>query len=313
MGAWSDELGRAMAALSFQTMPASGEPGRFADVRWRDEADSTNADLLFLARAGAPEGVVVVTDYQRSGRGRRGRSWMAPAGGALLASALLLPALAPKAAPLVPWAAALPAADACGEVAGVHPGLKWPNDLVVEGVGTTAKLAGLLAESLVEGDRLVAVVVGMGCNLSAAPAGAVHLEDLAGRPVDRDELLASWLAHLEKHYPTPSRAGPLLGDYRRRCTTLGRTVRVEMEGETFAGRAVDVTADGHLVVETVTGRREVAAGDVVHLRPVVSTGRDRSPPGRQRRPSPPWCAGRVRWATAVRRRWRWVGSRGWWR
>ncbi|HEV2071400.1 MAG TPA: biotin--[acetyl-CoA-carboxylase] ligase [Acidimicrobiales bacterium] len=269
-----------MAALSFQTMPASGEPGRFADVRRREQTDSTNADLLSLAAAGAPEGVVVVTDFQRSGRGRRGRTWMAPPGSALLASVLFRPALAPGAAHLVTMAAALAAADACGDVAGVQPGLKWPNDLVVERAGMTAKLAGLLAESMVEGDRLEAVVVGMGCNLRAAPAGAVHLEDLAGRPVDRDELLAAWLVHLDERYPTPSEAGALLDDYRRRCTTLSRTVRVELEGAIFEGRAVDVTEDGHLLVNTVGGTRDVAAGDVVHLRPAEATGPGRSPPDR---------------------------------
>ena len=256
-----------MAALSFQTVPGGEEPGRFADVRRVDETGSTNADLLLLARSGASEGVVVVTGHQRSGRGRRGRTWLAPPGSALLASVLLRPALGPEAAHLVTVAAALAAVDACHEVAGVDLGLKWPNDLVVDIDGATSKLAGLLAESLVEGDRLAAVVVGMGCNLTTAPPGAVCLDDLAGRAVDRDELLASWLAHLDRRYPSPSRVGALLDDYRRRSTTLGRTVRVELTGETFEGRAIDVTEAGHLMVETAAGRREVTAGDVVHLRP----------------------------------------------
>jgi BirA family biotin operon repressor/biotin-[acetyl-CoA-carboxylase] ligase len=279
-GFWSEELSEAMAALSFQTMPTSAELGRFADVRSSDETGSTNADLLSLARAGAPEGIVVLTDYQRSGRGRRHRTWLAPRGSALLASVLLRPALAPGTAHLVTMAGALAAASACEDVAGIRPGLKWPNDLVVERADRTAKLAGLLAESLVEGDRLEAVVVGMGCNLTAAPPGAVYLEALAGRPVERDELLASWLGHLEAHYPTPSRAGSLLDDYRRRCTTLGRTVRVELESETFEGQAGDITDEGHLVVETVTGTRDVAVGDVVHLHPALATSPGQLPPSR---------------------------------
>jgi BirA family biotin operon repressor/biotin-[acetyl-CoA-carboxylase] ligase len=256
-----------MAALSFQTVPGGEELGRFADVRWLKETSSTNADLVALARLGTPEGVVIVTDHQRRGRGRRGRTWTAPPGSALLASVLLRPPLPPVAASLATVAAALAAADACRDVAGVIAGLKWPNDLVVDDRGgTAAKLAGLLAESLVEGKRLVAVVVGMGCNLKVAPAGAACLDDLAGRPVDRDELLASWLDHLEMRYPSPSGAGALLDDYRRRCTTLGRTVRVELADETFEGRAGDVTAYGHLLVETAIGTREVTAADVHHVR-----------------------------------------------
>lgn len=248
-------------------MPGGEELGRFADVRWLEETGSTNADLVSLARLGAPEGVVIVTDHQRRGRGRRGRTWTAPPGSALLVSVLLRPPLAPAAAQLVTMAAALAAVDACGEVAGVDPGLKWPNDLVVDNPdGSTAKLAGLLAESLVKGNRLAAVVVGMGCNLRAAPTGAAYLDDLAGRPVGRDELLASWLNHLEMRYPSPSGASALLDNYRRRCTTLGRTVRVVLADETFEGRAGDVTAYGHLLVETAIGTREVTAADVHHVR-----------------------------------------------
>jgi len=56
---------------------------------------------------------------------------------------------------------------------------------------------------------------------------------------------------------------------RRRCVTLGRAVRVELSNEVLIGRAADLTDDGRLLVETDVGRREVAAGDVVHLRPPV--------------------------------------------
>ncbi len=251
-------------------MPGGEEPGRFTDVRCVDETGSTNADLLALARAGAPEGVVIVTGYQHRGRGRRGRSWTAPAGSALLASVLLRPPLAPATAQLATVAAALAATDACREVAGVRPALKWPNDLVIDGPdGATVKLAGILAESLVKGERLAAVVVGMGCNLTAAPPGATCLQDLAGRPVDRDELLASWLHHLDQRYPSLSQDDVLLDDYRRHCTTLGRTVRVELGDETLEGVAEEVTREGHLRVHTPAGPREVTAADVHHLRSVA--------------------------------------------
>lgn len=284
-------------------MAPGGEFGRFTDIRHLHETDSTNADVLGLARAGAPEGVVVVTRFQRAGRGRRGRSWTAPPGSALLASVLLRPRLAPDRAPLVALAAAVAAAEACEEVAGVDLGLKWPNDVVVEpggaGGGVFGKLAGLLAESLVEGDVLRAVVVGLGLNLtrtadppespafvddrgrsatpivhrsgrgSAGVAGAVYLEDLAGRPVERDDLLGSWLVHLDRWCSTlssPEGQPAVVEAYRRRCTTLGRLVRVDLAGGAVKGTAVDLTAGGHLVVATAGARHIVAAGDVVHLR-----------------------------------------------
>lgn len=288
-----------MSVLSFQTVPAEGETGRFTDIRRREETSSTNAEVLELARVGAPEGLVVVADHQTAGRGRRGRLWIAPPGSALLASVLLRPRLPAVDAHLVALAAALAASDACFEVASVRPALKWPNDLVLEdpvnedpvnedplkegesgfgrgfmaGGGATGKLAGILAQSLVEGDVLRSVVVGLGCNVTAAAAtlpGAVCLEAAAGRPVDRNALLGAWLGHLDRWY-----ASALVGEggrrtvleaYRRRCSTLGRRVRVELADGAVEGRAVDVADDGRLVVEDANGRREISAGDVVHLR-----------------------------------------------
>ncbi|MDQ3148170.1 MAG: biotin--[acetyl-CoA-carboxylase] ligase [Actinomycetota bacterium] len=250
---------------------------RFDDVRRVAETDSTNTRLLELARAGGPAGVVLVADHQSAGRGRLGRRWEAPPGSALLVSVLLRPELALGRAHLLSMAAALAASDACDALAGLRPPLKWPNDLVVEEAQGTLKLAGLLAESLVDGGELRAVVLGMGLNIDAAPAeGAAALNDHRepGRPpVGRDALLASWLAHLS---PWLDGLESVLAAYRPRCSTLGRPVRVELADRSFEGRALDVTDDGHLLVETADGVREVTVGDVVHVR---VTDRGPSPAG----------------------------------
>lgn len=213
-------------------------PGtRFSDVRRLPEVGSTNRVAADLARAGAGDGLVVVADQQTAGRGRRGRAWESRPGTALLVSVLLRPAPV-----LVTLAAGLAAADACAAVSGVQPALKWPNDLLLG----EAKLGGILAE--VVGD---AVVVGLGVNLSWAPAGAAVL----GPGIDRDALLHAYLGALECH-------GDVLSRYRERCSTLGRYVTVELPVGTVEGVAEAVDDDGRLVV----GGRAVAAGDVVHLR-----------------------------------------------
>ncbi len=264
-----------MGALSFQTMPPRGEPARFADIRRFEQLDSTNRVALELAHHGQTEGVVIVADHQTAGRGRRGRTWSAPPGSALLASVLLRPPIAPGEAHLVAMAVALAAADACAEVAGVHPALKWPNDLIAPvDAAAPRKLAGVLGESVVAGDRLVALVAGMGLNVRRAAAtlpGAVALDDLAGRCVEREPLLASWLGHLARHYAVvnePGGASRVLDAYRRCCATLGQAVRVELADGSFEGAALDVTDAGHLVVDTGAGARAVTAADVVHLRPI---------------------------------------------
>lgn len=276
---------------------AAAEPGagrRFADVRWVAETGSTNADGLALLRDGGPEGVVLVADHQTAGRGRRDRRWEAQAGAALLTSVVLRPP-----APVVEactMAVAVAAAEAVADVAGVAARLKWPNDLVWpgDGSGPDRKLAGILAEAdwpagstadsgyrpPRDGERL-GVVVGIGLNVTwGTPDGsppehlagtAVALEEVAGRGVDREDLLVALLRHLDRWYAdlvATQDAGPLRDAWRARSATLGRRVRVDLGRDDVVGTAVDVTEAGHLVIATLEGtRRVLATGDVVHLRP----------------------------------------------
>jgi BirA family transcriptional regulator, biotin operon repressor / biotin---[acetyl-CoA-carboxylase] ligase len=246
---------------------------RFADVREVAEIGSTNTALLEEARAGAPEGRVLVADHQSAGRGRLGRTWQAPPGSSLLVSVLLRPPLPPERLHLVTVAAGLAAADACREVAGAAVSLKWPNDLL----HGDRKLAGLLAESIVSDGRVGALVVGMGLNVSwpaTLPAElattATALNHVVGGPVPRGPLLVAYLRNLDGRCRDLAAGGgeALLDELRGRCATLGRRVRVELPGGAVEGTARDVTPEGHLVVEPDEGPpRRVAVGDVVHLRP----------------------------------------------
>ena len=247
---------------------------RFGDVRWFAEIDSTNRWVLEQARAGAPEGLVGVADHQTAGRGRLGRAWTAPPGASLLASVLLRPRLPPESLHLVTAAVALAASDACRAGCGVEPALKWPNDLLVG----DRKLAGVLAEADLGSAGGPAVVVGIGINVNwpdplphELEATATSLDRVAGRPVDREALLVDLLAGLEGRYAgLGSEAGraALASEYRARCSTIGRAVRVELADESFTGTAADVNDAGQLLVTTDVCLRTVSAGDVVHLRPL---------------------------------------------
>ncbi|MGQ0805442.1 MAG: biotin--[acetyl-CoA-carboxylase] ligase [Actinomycetota bacterium] len=230
-------------------------------IRRFDSLDSTNRYLLDEARSGAPEGVVAVADYQTAGRGRRGRSWVAPPGASLLVSVLLRPSLAPDRTQLVSIAAGLAMADAVERVAGFAPALKWPNDLLAD----DKKLAGLLAEA--DGD---AVVVGVGVNVEwhdfplevADTATACNL--VAGRAVERDAILDAFLDGVAMRRENLERVLP---EYRNRLATLGRRVRVETGTGALTGTAVDVGETGELLLDRDGDSRvAVHAGDVVHLR-----------------------------------------------
>lgn len=209
---------------------------------------------------------MAVADHQTAGRGRLGRVWTAPPGASLLMSILLRPAeldtpLTPDRLHLATAAVALAAAAALDDVAGFRPGLKWPNDLLVD----DRKLSGILTE--VDG---TAVVPGIGINVNWPPELPDELADIAtaanhiaGRDVDREALLTRLLAHLDTLYGDWT---TVAREHRRRCVTLHRHVRVDLTDESFTGTAADITDDGHLIVDTGACLRTVSAGDVVHLR-----------------------------------------------
>lgn len=267
--------------------PRASGRRRFTDVRWLAETGSTNADVMAMARHGEPEGVVLVADHQTAGRGRAGRTWTAPARASLLCTVLLRPP-APVAS-LVTFALAVAAAEAVEHLAGFTPGLKWPNDLVVEDDAGTRKLAGILAEAEWPpsahnsgGYREPApheratVAAGIGLNVDwpdDLPEDlaeiAVAMNHVSGRSLDRNAVLDAVLDRLDVHYGAlvGGDAASVLDAWRGRSSTLGRRVRVDLGSDDLVGTAVDVTAEGHLLVDGLDGRRRtLAVGDVVHLR-----------------------------------------------
>ncbi len=283
---------------------------RFSDVRVVDSIDSTNRALLAWAIAGhddagnvVADGAVLIARSQTAGRGRLGRTWIAPPDSALLMTVLVDPEAMPiERWPLLSFAMGIAVVDCVTgsrvdvsrvdvsrvDVSGVDVSgvvsLKWPNDVVVTDVTAPfgyRKLAGILAESRVGEDRPF-VVVGIGINL-VRPA---HLDPALG-----PDAVPTWL---EDHWPLGSResftadvliafegAVSILADdpsafiarYRSVCSTLGRVVAVELGGRRVVGTAVDVDQSGHLIVDEASGeateRHVLTAGDVVHLRPAV--------------------------------------------
>jgi BirA family biotin operon repressor/biotin-[acetyl-CoA-carboxylase] ligase len=250
------------------------------DGLWRDievvpSTGSTNADLLARALRGEPEGVVLAAEEQTAGRGRMGRTWVAPPYAALTFSLLTRPGVPPARRGWLPLLAGVAVAAAVTELTGVEARLKWPNDVLAG----EAKLAGILAEAA--GD---AVVVGIGLNVSTEPAElpgpgpgalpAASLRAAGATALNREDLLLAILAGFERWYQPwrqaggdPDRSG-LRPGYTRLSATIGRTVRAELPGgQALSGPAAGVDSDGRLLVRVSSGAEvPVAAADVVHLR-----------------------------------------------
>ena len=257
---------------------ARGELGPFArHGRVLESTGSTNDDALAWAAEGAPEGAWIVAGSQSAGRGRRGRVWASPLGAGLYLSVVFRPrGSAPGEDPgmsLLTVMAGVAAVEAICDATGVRPTLKWPNDLVVESPGAPArKLAGILAEGVMIGSRLSAVVVGLGVNLrpSAYPpevaARAVALETLAGHAVDPDCVLVAILGALARRRTAlaePNGRSVLLDAWRAWSPTAkGAHIRWRQQEQVCEGVTAGIDEHGALRVQTRTGEARLVAGEV---------------------------------------------------
>jgi BirA family biotin operon repressor/biotin-[acetyl-CoA-carboxylase] ligase len=248
---------------------------------------STNDVAARLADAGAAEGTWVVADEQTAGRGRRGRTWASPPGAGLYLSVIFRPSSAPVRADavrddritsLLTLMAGVAAAQGVRAATGLAPGLKWPNDLVIEPPGERSgfsrfrKLAGILAEGSASGGELQSVVIGIGINLTGAAyppdveARATSIEGELGRPVDRALVLVEVLAALAawRRALNDGRQRELLDTWRTLGpSSKGRRVRwLGAPDRAIAGITHGIDDTGALLVKTDIGVERIIAGDV---------------------------------------------------
>jgi BirA family biotin operon repressor/biotin-[acetyl-CoA-carboxylase] ligase len=246
---------------------------------WRVEilesTPSTNAELASRARSGEASGLVITTEHQTAGRGRLDRGWTTPARSALAVSALLRPSpsIPVERWPWLPLMTGVAVASALRKM-GYAAGLKWPNDVLIEG----RKVCGILIERVEVStssttEAGAAAVIGFGLNTSQTREelpieNATSLELESGVPVDRTEVLAALLAELGAAYEIwGSEPDELASRYRELSVTVGEQVRAELPGgEVWEGTATAIDDFGRLVIATGEGPRVVGAGDVIHAR-----------------------------------------------
>lgn len=247
------------------------------------EAGSSNEVAAQRARAGAPDGLVVVVDHQKSGRGRLGRSWESPAGTSVTFSLLVRPTVPDARWSWIPLLTGHTVAKALTAL-GYEAKVKWPNDILLpvssgaDGPSEDRKVAGILVERVDTPDG-PAAVVGVGINvglqrdeLPVPTATSLALVDGVPTPDRSDVLLAAVTAIREGLDVWQAGGDPaharLRESYLSNCATVGRPVRAELPGGgVLEGEACDVDPDGRLVVQTADGPTAVGAGDVVHVRP----------------------------------------------
>lgn len=261
-----------------------------ARINHLDMTTSTMDVAWELARGGAADGTVVIADHQLAGRGRYDRSWVSTQGQDVLCSVVLRPRVALAGELLM--LAALAVTDVA-ESFGIDVGIKWPNDVQVNG----KKLAGVIAESVtgprrgagsdlgenssgkseqqssMDVDR-IAAVIGIGLNVNMDPEsqknaapGSTSLAVELDRTVDRLDVFERLLRSLDSHYAAISAGGTVVPDWRDKLTTLGRVITVvggsPGDSTKLHGLAHDVDSIGRLIVRDENGRDwPVSAGEV---------------------------------------------------
>lgn len=233
-----------------------------------DSIGSTNVQAKLLAEEGAPEGTLVLADEQKTGRGRRGRGWQSPPGMNVYFTLVLKPDYAPNDASMVTLVMALAVKEAITEVCGMKAGIKWPNDIVVNGKKTT----GILTEMSLEGAYIQHVVIGVGINVKkqSFPAEladtATSLEAESGKPVSRALLVQKVMEHFEEDYELflqKKDLSFLQERYNAYLVNLDREVRVLDPAGEYTGIAKGINKKGELLVQMPDGSiNEVYAGEV---------------------------------------------------
>jgi len=237
--------------------------------------DSTNTQLMEMAKKREASGTMILSEYQSSGKGRLGRKWNAPAGSSLLFSLLFRPHWPEDRAQWLMMIAGLSAIRAINLATGLDFRLKWPNDIVIGEKPPWRKCGGMLLEGDFHDSVLRSAVVGIGINVNIPPSGladtapqATSLEVETGLVVPRIPLLVDLLEIMEQEYEKASMGKSPLSEWRTALINMGQIVQVSAAGgdTVVEGTAIDTDELGRLLVRDVSGKvHKLAAGDVTVL------------------------------------------------
>ncbi len=255
------------------------------ELKYFDITDSTNNVADEAGLAGAPSGFLAVSDRQDAGRGRRGRTWISPSGYNIFMSTMVRPDLTMDKVSGLTLVMALAVSEGIRKVltdladkdsedtsfSKIRPGIKWPNDIVLNG----KKICGILTElHPMPGTEEYYVVIGVGINVNQpAELFSDEIKDMAGsvfsetgKEIDRSKLIAACMECFEKHYEKYVETGDLSmlkTEYEEQLLNRDAQVKVlDPKGE-YEAVARGITDDGSLVVELSDGSiKNINAGEV---------------------------------------------------
>ncbi|MDD5312753.1 MAG: biotin--[acetyl-CoA-carboxylase] ligase [Dehalococcoidia bacterium] len=232
------------------------------ELHYLESVTSTQDVARDLAEKGSPEGTVVIAGTQKAGRGRLGRTWFSPEG-SLALSVILKPSTDEMR--FLPAVSSLSVFHAINRL-GVPAQIKWPNDVLIKG----KKVCGILIESRPQAGDFHCAIVGIGINVSFDIRKYPEIAELAtsisahsSREVSVNEVIINLIDELERHYQKIADTDSLRSEWLANMDTIGRRIRVNMNGNIEDGVAETINRAGNLVLRRDDGTDlEIVAGDV---------------------------------------------------
>jgi BirA family biotin operon repressor/biotin-[acetyl-CoA-carboxylase] ligase len=240
-------------------------------IYYFDVIDSTQNFALELSQKPHENGSVVIAERQTQGRGRLNRKWVSPKGGIWL-SILLRPNFEPSYTSLFPMLTSLALSVAIEKTLKIKTGLKWPNDVTING----DKVAGILIDASIESNKIDYLVIGVGINFKIKPdkitsqiktgqkkygIATLVKQGKTGNPV---KLVQQFLLELELHYNNviSGSTGNIRKEWMKRSLTIGKSVTITTTSGTIKGKAVGIDKTGALLLSSRGKVQRVLAGDI---------------------------------------------------
>ena len=247
-------------------------------IHFYRSVESTQTIALSLAERQVSNlhGTVILSEDQKSGRGRMGRKWISQHGGIYL-SIILQPKIQTTQSSILPLLSALSVCDVIKKMTKLNPKIKWPNDVVING----RKVCGILLDISTEADKINFVVIGIGVNVNIditkidsdiknLPGfyGITSIQnELCGREIDKFDFIRLLLENIESYVIQLENGGgkEIIKNCKHISDTLGKVVIAKQSSEILQGMAIDIDeSEGFLLIETSSGSiYKVVSGEVI--------------------------------------------------
>ncbi len=229
------------------------------EIHYEESVDSTQRIAHRLAYENVPEGTVVIAEEQQAGRGRMDRKWHSPKYTGIWMSVILRPNIPLIKAPQLTLLAAVAIVQAIEEHTNLTPGIKWPNDILING----KKVTGILTELQAEADRINSIIIGIGMNVNHRTEDfPIEIQEIAtsllienGKIVSRSDIIKAIFMNLEKLYLLYLDQGflPIKILWEGYAISIGKSIKARTLLDTIVGKALGITEEGVLKIEDEQG------------------------------------------------------------